>query len=353
MTAVLIRHDPLSKFVVAVFQAHGMNALDSETVAEVLVWANLRGVDSHGVSRIPSYLDYIRSGALDPCARPATRALTPSCFVLDCARSAGPVAMMQAAAIAREAVATSGICMGLVSATTHTGAIGRYAAWLAERGCAAIVFVGGPPFMAYHGARTASLSTAPLAIAVPGPDTKPLLLDMASSIVAAGRIRDLAAAGKPIPEGWALDADGKPTTDAGKATTLLPLGGPKGSGLSLMFECLTGIMAGTPVLTALAQTTGTRRHAQNAVVIAINVEIFRPLAEFRRDIAALAAQVKSLPCEEGYEDLLLPGERGGRNAETRRRTGIPIDRKLWLKLCTIAQPLGIAVPETAATSADN
>jgi ureidoglycolate dehydrogenase (NAD+) len=344
---VHVHHDQLSTFVAAIFEAHGMSALDSETVAGVLVWASLRAVDSHGVTRIPSYLDYIRSGALDPRARPATRALTSASFVLDCARSAGPVAMMQAAAIARESVATSGICMGLVSATTHTGAIGRYAEWLAERGCVAVVFVGGPPFMAYHGARTASLSTAPLAIAVPGPNAKPLLLDMASSIVAAGRIRDLAAAGKTIPEGWALDADGKPTTDAGKAATLLPLGGPKGSGLSLMFECLTGIMAGTPVLTMLADATGARPHAQNAMVIAINVETFRPLAEFRHDVAALMAQVKSLPREDGYEELLLPGERGGRNAEARQRTGIPIDRKLWLKLCDIARPLGIATPETA------
>ena len=254
--------------------------------------------------------------------------------------------MMQAAATAREAVATSGICMGLVSATTHTGAIGRYAEWLAERNCAAIVFVGGPPFMAYHGASTGSLSTAPLAIAVPGPGERPLLLDMASSVVAAGRIRDLAVAGKPIPEGWALNDDGQPTTDAAKATTLLPLGGPKGSGLSFMFECLTGIMAGTPVLTMLAEATGTRRHAQNAVVIAINIETFRPLGDFRRDVAALAAQIQTLPRQDGYDALLLPGERGGRTAERRRRSGIPIDQELWRKLCEIAAPLGVKAPNT-------
>ena len=114
---------------------------DCEIVAEVLVWANLRGVDSHGVTRIPSYLEYIRNGALDPRARPAMRVLTPSSFILDCAHSAGPVAMMQAAVAAHDSAMTSGICMGLVSATTHTGAIGRYAEWLAERNCAAIVFV--------------------------------------------------------------------------------------------------------------------------------------------------------------------------------------------------------------------
>jgi ureidoglycolate dehydrogenase (NAD+) len=347
MSGIRVAPQRLSEFAAAIFCAHGMGADDARTVSEVLVWANLRGVDSHGVSRIPSYLNFIRRGDLDPGARPMLRVLTSASFILDCAHSAGPVAMMSASATALEMAATSGVCMGLVSATTHTGAIGRYAEWLAERDCAAIVFVGGPPLMAYHGARPASLSTAPLAIAVPNSDGKPLLLDMASSVVASGRIRDLAAMGETIPEGWALDQDGNPTTDATKATTLLPLGGPKGSSLSLLFECLTGIMAGTPVLTMLASGLGSRRHAQNAAVIAVDIRTFRPLDEFRRDIAALAGEIRSLPRRPGYDHLLLPGERGGRNAEVRLRTGIPIDGGTWGKLCDIAISVGIRPPVTS------
>jgi ureidoglycolate dehydrogenase (NAD+) len=347
MSVIYVAPDILSEFAAAIFRAHGMSSGDAATVAEVLVWANLRGVDSHGVTRIPSYLNFIRKGDLDPRARPTLRVLTSASFIQDCAHSAGPVAMMSASATALEMSATSGICMGLVSATTHTGAIGRYAEWLAERDCAAIVFVGGPPLMAYHGARTASLSTAPLAIAVPNPDGRPLLLDMASSVVASGRIRDLAAMGKPIPEGWALDHDGNPTTDAAEAATLLPLGGPKGSSLSLLFECLTGIMAGTPLLAALASGPESRRHAQNAAVIAVNIRTFRPLDEFRHDIAALAHEIRSLPLQQGYDHLLLPGERGGRNAEERLRTGIPIDGGTWGKLCDLAISVGIRPPVTS------
>jgi ureidoglycolate dehydrogenase (NAD+) len=347
MSDIHIPPDRLSTFVAAIFAAHGLSQPDAAIVADVLVWADLRGVHSHGVSRIPSYLGYIRSGALDPHAQPALQTLTDASFVLHSAHCAGPVAMMRAAAAAREGAAQSGICMGLVSATTHTGAIGRYAEWLAERDCAAIVFVAGPPLMAYHGARTPSLSTAPLAMAVPGPDGKPVLLDMASSIVASGRIRDLAAAGQPVPAGWALDADGNPTADAARATTVLPLGGPKGSGLSLLFECLTGILAGTPVLTALAAGAGAQRHGQNAMVIAINVATFRPLADYRRDIAALAAHVKTLPRQDGHDELLLPGERGARKVTEHRRAGIPIGTDLWRKLCDIAAPLGITPPVQA------
>jgi ureidoglycolate dehydrogenase (NAD+) len=347
MSGIHIAPDKLSEFVAAIFRAHGMSAGDAATVAEALVWANLRGVDSHGVTRIRSYINFIRTGELDPCARPKLRVLTSASFIQDCARSAGPVAMMSASATALEMAVTSGICMGLVSATTHTGAIGRYAEWLAERDCAAIVFVGGPPLMAYYGTRTASLSTAPLAIAVPNADGKPLLLDMASSVVASGRIRDLAAMGKAIPEGWALDHNGNPTTDATKATTLLPLGGPKGSSLSLLFECLTGIIAGTPVLTMLATGQGSRRHAQNATVIAINITTFRPLDEFRRDIAVLAQEIRSLPRREGFDHLFLPGERGRRNSEERLRTGIPIDGRTWGNLCDLAISVGIHPPLTS------
>jgi ureidoglycolate dehydrogenase (NAD+) len=347
MSRIYVAPEKLSEFATAIFRAHGMRATDAATVAEVLVWANLRGVDSHGVTRIPSYLNFIRTGDLDPRARPTLRALTSASFIQDCAYSAGPVAMMSATATALEMAATSGICMGLVSATTHTGAIGRYAEWLAERDFAAIIFVGGPPLMAYYGARTASLSTAPLAIAVPNSDGKPLLLDMASSVVASGRIRALATTGKGIPEGWALDDDGNPTTDAAKAATLLPLGGPKGSSLSLLFECLTGIMAGTPLLTTLASGPDSRRHAQNAAVIAVNIKTFRPLDEFRRDIATLAQKIRGLPRRQGYDRLLLPGERGGRTAEQRLHTGIPIDSRTWGKLRDIAISAGIRPPVTS------
>jgi ureidoglycolate dehydrogenase (NAD+) len=344
MTEIHLYHDHLSAFVTAIFQAKGMNAADAASVADVLIWANLRGIDSHGVNRVASYIEAIDRGWIDPRARPVARTLTPSCVVSDCAQSAGAVAMMQAAETARAAAASSGVAIGLVSATTHTGAIGRYAEWLAERGCAAIVFVGGRPFMAYHGARTTSLSTAPLAIAVPGPDPEPLLLDMASSMVAAGRLRNLAAAGQTIPEGWALDEFGKPTTDAARAAVVLPLGGAKGSSLAFMFECLTGILAATPVLSALAAMPS-RAHIQNGTVIAIDIETFRPLAEFRRDIAALTAQIKSLPRQDGFAEILLPGERGRAEARRRRAAGIPLDVEVWRDLCRLAENLGIAAPE--------
>jgi ureidoglycolate dehydrogenase (NAD+) len=346
MTDIRVDHAELLRFVTDIFAAKGMSAPDAATMADMLVWANLRGVDSHGAMRIPSYLEQIRKGEFDPSAQPSLRPLLPATFVLDCARAAGPVCMLRAAAHAIEIADKLGVGVGLVSDTTHTGAVGRYAQWIAERGYAALVMVAGPLFMAYHGAKVTSLATSPIAIGIPGPDdTNPLVLDMATSVTAAGRIRQAAVEGKPIPEGAAIDAEGKPTTDAAKAATLLSLGGAKGSGLSLLFECLTGVMAGTPIITTLAGLTGPKLPLQNAMVIVFNIANFRSLADYRRDVGLLTEVVKGLPRRDGYEELLLPGERGGREAELRRRNGIPIAAKLWRELGDIAQALSVAPPQ--------
>jgi len=349
MSDIRVDHAELLRFFTDIFTAKGMTADGAATLAEVLAWANLRGVDSHGAVRTQSYLDQIKKGEFDPKAQPKLRPLMPATFVLDCAKAAGPVSMLMAATHAIDIADKLGVGVGIISDTAHTGAIGRYAHWIAERGYAAIVMVAGPLFMAYHGAKVTSLATSPIAIGIPGPEGgDPVVLDMATSVTAAGRIRQAAAEGKPIPQGAAIDADGKPTTDAAKAATLLPLGGPKGSGLSLLFECLTGVMAGTPIITTLAGLTGPTLPLSNAILIVVNVANFRPLADYRRDVERLIQVVKGLPRREGFDELMLPGERGGREAEMRRRNGIPIPPKLWRELGDIAQSLGVAPPRARA-----
>src|SRR5262245_36527393 len=240
MGDVMVGHAELSRFVAAVFSATGLSINDAETMARMLVWANERGVDSHGVIRIPIYLAEIKKGLLNPNSKPTIRDLLPATFAMDCNRAPGPVCMMRAAQHAMERANQFGIGVGLLSDPHHLGAIGHYAQRVAECGYAGMIILGGLPFMAYHGAKVAGIGTSPIAIGVPGPDPDgpPVLLDMATSVAAAGRIRQAAAEGNPIPPGIALDADGKPTTDPLAAVTLLPIGGAKGSGLSFMFECL-------------------------------------------------------------------------------------------------------------------
>jgi len=343
MGDVRVNHRELTRFVTAVFSTTGMRASDAGTVAEVLVWANERGIDSHGVMRIPDYLKDIKKGKFNPTAQPLTRQLLPATFMMHCNRAPGSVCMMRAAALAIEVACKFGVGIGLLSNPHHLGAIGRYAQWVAERGHAALVILAGLPFMTYHGAKVASIGTSPIAIGVPGPGPQdaPLVLDMATSVTAVGRVRQAAAAGKTIPDGIAIDADGNSTTDASQAAAVLPLGGAKGSGLSLMFECLTGILAGTPIIAPLGGMSGTKPPIQNAMIIVFNITNFRSSTDYRHDIQQLKEVVKALPRRDGFSELLLPGERGGREAELRRRTGIPLPVQLWTELGDLAQELGV------------
>jgi ureidoglycolate dehydrogenase (NAD+) len=340
---VLIDDDALQCFVAAIFAAKGMGAADAATVADVLVWAELRGVPSHGVIRVPRYLDFIAQGDMDPAARPEVTRSTDAAFLLEGHRAAGPVAMTEATDEAVARARRHGTALGLVAGTTHAGAVGCYAQRAASRGMAALVMAAGTPFMAYHGARVPSLATSPIAIAVPHATGEPLLLDMATSVAAMGRVNAARVAGRPIPEGWALDRDGRPTTDPAAAATLLPLGGAKGSGLALMIECLTGLVAGAPILTAVL-TEGERRHSQNALILAIDIAAFRPLADFARDADALADAIRHLPRAEGVEEIRLPGERGDRLAAIRQRDGVPIPGAVWRQLAAIVEPLSVPLP---------
>jgi ureidoglycolate dehydrogenase (NAD+) len=335
----------LEDFVARIFTAKGMRPDAAATVADVLCFANRRGIDSHGVSRIASYLGYIDKGHLDPCAEPVLRPIGPSLFVLAAQRAAGPVAMTRAVDEAIVRARAGGVCVGLVSETTHTGAVGYYSSRAAAADCAALIVGAGPPNMAYHGARAASLSTSPITLAVPG-GAAPLALDMATSIAAMGRLYEARDAGEPLPEGWALAADGAPTTDPEAAAITLPLGGPKGSGLALLIECVTGVLCGTPILTRMLGPGATRRHMQNALILVIDIAAVRPVAEFRADIESLSALVRALPRRHEDEEILLPGERGARTAARTAMTGIALSKATWRRLGEIALSLGIALPPT-------
>jgi len=341
---ITVASGDLERFVADIFRGRGLKPGDAASVAEVLVWANLRGIESHGISRVPRYLQFIDQGDLDPAAVPRVHRLGDALFHLDAAHAAGAVAMKQAVAEALELVPRAGVCVGIVSHTTHAGAIGLYALRIAEQGHAAIVLAAGMPNMAYHGTRTASLSTSPIAIAVPGRQYGPLVLDMATAVAAAGRINQLRLAGETLPEGWALAKDGTPTTDPAQADIAMPLGGAKGSGLSFMFECLTGLVPAAPVLMRAIGAPGPRHNAQNAMLIALDIAKFRPVDEFCRDVDALASLMKSQARRPGVDEILLPGERGRRTAEVRARSGVPVSARVWQQLAEVAAGLKVGLP---------
>jgi LDH2 family malate/lactate/ureidoglycolate dehydrogenase len=335
----------LRGFTRDVFVAAGLPRAHAETVADVLVWADLRGVESHGVARIPMYLRLLDAGDLNPAPAITIRTDTLAAVVLDMDRAAGPVAMTMAAAKAIEKARDAGIGFALARATTHTAALGYYTSAIARDGMAAIAFAASVPMMAYHGARVAGVSTSPISIAVPGGDHGPLVLDMAASMISAGGLTQARRTGRAIPPGVALDATGLPTTDPAAAATPRPLGGYKGSGLSLMIECLASLLTSNPII-AGALNAGGGLHKQNGLVLAIDVARFADPALFRAEVERLIAAVKALPREPGVAEILVPGERGDRTLEERRRNGIPLSPPTVQDLGFVADRFGVTMPAT-------
>lgn len=332
--------DQLEGFARNLLAAAGFAPDHAETSARVLVWANLRGADSHGVLRIPRYVEMVSEGKIDPVAVPAIEWTEGAVTVLNAARAPGASAMLAAMRAAVAIADQNGIGWCSARNITHAGAVGYYALEAAKQGYLGIVMTASGPLMAYHGARVSGLSTNPISVAVPA-SAHPLLLDMSTSTVALGKIMAARDAKTSIPEGWAIDAAGAPATDPAKVNTLTPLGGPKGSGLSLMIEVLASVLIGNPVI---SEALSGRTAPMNGLALALNLNAFGNADRFARDIADLVNSLKGLPKAEGTDEILMPGERGFAMAETRLRDGIPLASGTVARLSALADRLGVDVP---------
>jgi ureidoglycolate dehydrogenase (NAD+) len=344
---VVVPAAALRSFAAAILEHAGLPAADAGAVADTLLWANLRGVDSHGVSRLPRYLEMIGEGVIEPHPLMQVVEDAPAVALLDAGRAAGALAMQRAAELALAKAAAAGIGLAMVRNTSHTGAIGYYAQRMARAGMAAIGFNASIPMMAYHGTRAAAVSTAPLTIAVPGPADDPVLLDMSTGAIALGKLVQARRAGTPLAAGLALDAEGNPTTDPAKAQIPLPLGGPKGAGLALMIELVASVATGNPILadylTAAPGGKG-KHHRQNALLIAIDVFRFCGEATFRADVGRTIAAIKAMPADVAVGTVLAPGERGDLESVRRSIAGIPVPPGIRAELATAAAAAGVAVP---------
>lgn len=342
---IIFRKDDLLRFAGNVFMAAGLAPAMAEQWAGILVWANLRGTDSHGVIRIPRYVDLMRRKIINTAPDIRVEKRAGAIAILEADRAPGAVAMVRAMeeAIARAREVHVGWCAA--RNITHAGAIGYYARKAAEAGMAGLAMTASWPMMAYFGARTAGVSTNPLAIAVPAKNRPPLVLDISTSTVANGKIINARDAGIQIPTGWGIDAEGRDTTDPRQVKTLLPLGGPKGSGLSLMIECLTSIAVGNPLVTrALLRSEAVDDPVQNGLAVAVDLSVFGELDQFTAEIDRVADAIAALPRASGVERILMPGERGDLVAAEREVNGIPIARGTWNRLTAAAQSLGVAPP---------
>jgi ureidoglycolate dehydrogenase (NAD+) len=335
----------LQHFATQIFTAAGMPPEDAALESEVLVWANLRGIDSHGVLRIPWYVSLIDNGQMNPRPQVQTLQETPAVLYLDADRALGPVATVPAMQKAIQKAKNVGIGWTLIRNVTHQGAMGYYAQMAAQEGMAGLAIVCSPPNMAPFGARAAGLHNSPVAMAVPAGKYPPLSLDMATSVAAGGKLSLAQDKGIPLGEGWALDSAGNPTVDPHAARILLPSAGPKGSGLALMFQTLTSLMANNPLLVP-ALRGETNRHNQNSLVAAINISLFTELETFTQQVDETIEALKALPKVEGVDAILMPGEPEFTTLEERSRHGIPVPPGTLHKLQDAAARFDLRLPES-------
>lgn len=339
----------LQRYIAAIFAAHGVPPADAERTAQCLVEADLRGVASHGVGRVPIYTERLRRGLVNARPQLALRPLTPVAAQLDADNALGFISATRAMDAAIGMAREFGIGMVWVHRSTHFGMAASYLLQAVRAGYAAFVFTNASRAMPVWGGRTPFLGTSPFAFAAPGGDRQPpIVLDMATSVVARGKIRRAAQKGEPIPAGWALDAQGQPTTDAAAAYEglILPLGGPKGSGLSLMMEVLSGVMSGAAFGGEVRNQYIDFEAPQDVghCMLALRPELAVGPEAYRQRMDALVQRAKASPRVDPAQDILMPGEPEARAEAQRRAIGIPLLGEDVAMLQKEGARVGIACP---------
>jgi LDH2 family malate/lactate/ureidoglycolate dehydrogenase len=340
-------HEKLESFGELLLQATGVGPMKAKLVAHSLVAANLRGVDSHGLQLLPFYIEQMEHGNINIAAEGHVASENGGCLIYEGENGIGQAIAEACCHHAIRLGKAHGIAMVVARESNHFGAAAFWAQRLAEAGLLGLVMCNASPLVAPWQGKEPRLGTNPISVAVPGPDT--WLLDMATTTVAAGKIFRAHFNQQPeIPYGWAMDAEGVPTTSTEIAMKglLMPLGGYKGSGLAMLVEIFSAVLGGGAMSTQLG---GIRIFGQAARVsqtfIAIDVTRFLPADEFHARMEDLVAMMKSSSPAKGYDEVLVAGEPEWRVERERRREGIPISPAIWKDLSTIAARHGIAVPE--------
>ncbi len=345
---VTVAHEPLAAFASAVMRHFGLPPADAALVADSLVQADLWGHSSHGVMRLFWYADRLASGAMRARTAPTTLVDTGALVLLDGGDGVGQVVAMRAMELAVERARLHGIGAVSVRNSGHFGTAMYYTRRAAEASCIGFLTTNASPSMPPHGGREKRLGNNPWSIAAPvGPDQPPMLLDIANTAVARGKLFLARQKGAPIPLGWAIDTDGAPTTDpvAGIAGAILPMAGHKGYGVTLMMDVLAGVLSGSEFgggVTGPYMPEG--RSGAGHFAFAVDITRLRPIADFEADMARLVGTLKTTPRAPDVEEILYPGEPETRAEALHRKTGIAIPDATATELRERGASIGIPAP---------
>ncbi len=340
----MVDADTLERLTRDIFAAWRVPAEDTAWIATLLVRANLRGHDSHGVIRIPHYVRGLRAGEVNPTPRMRVVSETPTLALIDGDRGFGQVVARRGMALAIDKARAQGLAAVTLREANHVGRLADYAEIAAAQGLIGMLWVNAPLALnvAPWGGAARRLGTNPHAVAVPGPNgTVAMSLDFATSVVAEGKLKVKFNRGETVAPGIMLNGRGEPSTDpreyyADPPGSLLTAGEHKGYGLSLVVEILAGILSGTG---AAQPTPGPVRNG--TLMMCLDPARFLPLAAFHRQVADLFGFVRATPLAAGAKEILIPGEPEERTLRERRANGVPLDDETWRQITECAREVGV------------
>jgi L-2-hydroxycarboxylate dehydrogenase (NAD+) len=337
----------LTAFVTRAFIAAGLPEDDAQAVAGLMVEADLRGSDTHGVIRLPLYMRRLRAGGIN--IKPNIRVISDraSVALIDGDNGMGHLVMRHAAALAIEKAKANGIGWVGARMSNHAGPAALYVMLPLEHDMIGLYFaVGSNNHLPPWGGSESLLGTNPMAVAVPAQDEPAIVLDMAPTVAAYGKVRLKAQRGEQMPVGWMIDKEGKPLTDPKRADEghLLPIGDYKGYGLSLIIGILAGALnraaLGRDVIDFVKETGKATNTGQ--AIAAIAIDAFMPAAEFKRSVDQVIRDIRGSKRLPGVDRIFLPGEQSHAKLLERRAHGVPMPKALRDSLDGLARDLNIA-----------
>ncbi len=340
------RVDParLLDFATAVYAAQGVPEADARLIADTLVQADLWGHQSHGVLRLGWYLDRLRNKVMHPVTQPEFVVDAGGLALIDGHDGIGHVLTRLATEEAIRRAKQHGIAAVGVRMSNHFGTCMYYTLMGARAGCVTMLTSNGGPAMAPWGGRKKIVGTNPWSIAAPAGRHAPFVVDMANTGVARGKIYLARNQRQPIPEGWAITADGAPTTDPQAAIDgiILPMAGHKGYAIAAMVDMMSGVLTGSGFLSAVHSPYKTAEKSNcGHFIMAINIEAMQPLAEFNARMEQFVAEIKSVPLAQGFDEVFYPGEMEARSDARNRADGIQYPDDTIADLKRIAAETGL------------
>jgi LDH2 family malate/lactate/ureidoglycolate dehydrogenase len=339
-----ISHQALTEFATAIYMASGVPEANARLAADTLVQADLWGHQSHGVMRLSWYVARLRTGVMSPVAEPELVVDGGALAVMDGHDGMGQVVTARAAGEAIRRAKAHGIGAVAVRNSNHFGTAMYFTLMAPPEGCVAFLSTNASPAMAPWGGRKKMVGTNPWSIAAPAGRYAPMMLDIANTGVARGKVYLARQKGLSIPEDWAIDAEGAPTTDPARALEgiILPMAQHKGYAIATMMDVLSGVLTGSSFGADVAGPYQTeRRSGCGHLMIALNIEAIQPRAEFDARMEKLVEELKAVPLAKGFDEIVYPGELEARNDAKNRQDGLLLPDDTLTDLRKLAQETGL------------